>query len=77
MPLAAISDAIDGLSAREAEELRDRLELRLRRCAIDDQDGAVPVRISWRTSTGELRAALMLCPACLERHRLPETRAES
>jgi hypothetical protein len=74
----SLEDAVDGLSARDAEKLKAKLERRLQRCAIDGQDGAFAVSITWtRTGGGQHKATLLMCPACLEHHRLPELRAEA
>lgn len=73
-----LADVVDGLSARDAERLRELLDQRLKVCAIDGFDGAdlYLVRKSGRAGDRE-RASILLCPACFERHRLPESRAEA
>ncbi len=71
-----IKDALDGLSARELEHMRDLIDKRLAVCAICESDGAFPYRVAAPEARGKARASLMLCPACFEKHRLPESRAE-
>jgi hypothetical protein len=66
-----LDDALDGMSAREVEDLMVRAGRRLQRCVACGSDGGEPVRVR-RGNTG---AAMMLCPACFERYRLPEGRA--
>ena len=73
----ALEDAIDGLPARRLEELKTRIERRLRACAIDGVDGALPVQARVRIRGMDTRMTFLLCPACIERHRLPEGRAET
>jgi hypothetical protein len=68
-----IDDALDGLSAREVEEFMVRARRRLQRCVACGSEGAEPVRVR----RGKQAASLMLCPACFERHRLPEGRSAS
>lgn len=65
-----VKDALDGMSARDLERLRDLIEVRLLACILCGQDGASRYRVS-RHGT---RATLLLCPACFERHRLPDER---
>jgi hypothetical protein len=54
-----IEEALDGLSARDAERLKALLEKRLQSC------------VSQRATF-----TLLICPACIEKHRLPEGRSE-
>jgi hypothetical protein len=68
-----IDDALDGFSARELETLRTKIDQRLQSCLVCGADGASPVRAE-QPETGA-RISLMLCPACVERNRLPESRA--
>ena len=75
--MAAVDDALDGMTARQLEELRTRIDRRLRACAIDAEDGAVPVRASAKLRGSSVTFTLLLCPACIERHRLPERRSEA
>ena len=70
-----IDAALDGLSAREVEQLRRRIDRRLQQCVIDGNDGAVPVRCTAKSHSGAT-FTLLLCPACIERNRLPEGRSE-
>jgi hypothetical protein len=71
-----IDDAIDGLPARDLERIQARIAKRLQACVIDGRDGAIPVAARFRPSTAasEARISLLLCPACIEKHRLPEGR---
>jgi RNase P subunit RPR2 len=73
--MSRIDEALDGISARDAEELKRRLEQRLEVCAACGGDGAAPVKAQARLRGNEVRMSLRLCPACIERHRLPESRA--
>ena len=75
--MAAIDDALDGLPARELERLRARIDKRLQSCFHCGNDGATPVSASVRHGTQKgSRMTFLMCPACIERHRLPESRAE-
>lgn len=73
--MSRVDDALDGLTAREARELRDRLDKRLQECVLDGSDGAIPVRVTTRLPS-KVAFTLMLCPACIERHRLPESESK-
>ena len=75
--MAAIDDALDALPARELERIRDRIDRRLRACAIDGVDGALPVQARVRFRGQDTRMTFLLCPACIERNRLPESRSEA
>lgn len=69
-----LEDALDGMDARRLERLRAAIDRRLAACVIDPHHtGAVRVAIRW----GSTSASMMICPACLERHRLPELRVPS
>ena len=70
-----MDDALNGMTKRQLEDLRVRIDRRLQACAIDGNDGAIPVRATSRIGKGTVAFALLLCPACIERHRLPEGRA--
>ena len=74
-----IADALDGLSARELEDLRGAIGKRLATCIVCGADGASPVRFSTPKSSpaSKARVSLLICPACFEKHRLPEARSES
>lgn len=64
-------DPLAGLTRRELEQARSRIDVALRSCIIDGREGAEPYLVS-RHGT---RASLMLCRPCFERARLPEQRA--
>jgi hypothetical protein len=70
--LNSIDDAVDGISAREAEVLIAKLQKRLSKCAICGTDGADACKIVTRTKA---KATIMICPACFELHRLPDSRS--
>lgn len=72
--MTRVDDALDGLTRRELEELRGKIEKRLLTCVIDGNDGAVPVRCTTKSPAAVF--TLLLCPACIERNRLPESRAD-
>jgi hypothetical protein len=67
-----VKEALDGLSARELEQLREQIDRRLAVCIIDGADGALPVRAISKS----VAFTLMLCPACIERYRTPEGRSQ-
>lgn len=71
-----MDDALNGMTKRQLEDLRGRIDKRLQACAIDGNDGAVPVRATARRGKGSVAFTLLMCPSCIERHRLPEGRAE-
>jgi hypothetical protein len=77
--MTTVDDALDGLPARDLERLKERIERRLRACVIDGQDGAIACRVSAKlgASRSDVRFTLLLCPACIEAHRLPEGRADA
>jgi len=72
---SSLDDAVDGLPARQLEALRARIDRRLQECLLCRSDGALPVKGQAKLRGNEARFALLLCPACIERHRLPEGRA--
>jgi hypothetical protein len=67
-----LQDAIDGMSARQVRELMHLAEKRLRECAICGNDGADRLLVQKKVRGSTTRASLLMCPACFERHRLPE-----
>lgn len=67
-----IRDALDGMSARDLEGLREMIDRRLVTCLACGSDGAFRYRV---TSHG-LSASLPLCLGCFEKHRLPAKRSE-
>jgi len=69
-----LEDALDGLSAREIEALRAKIDKRLQACVLCDNDGAIPVHCTMRRKGA--RFTLLMCVPCIERHRLPELRSE-
>ena len=71
-----MDDALNGLTKRQLEDLRTKVEKRLLACSIDGNDGAIPVRATAKLRGSSVRFALLLCPACIERLRLPESRSE-
>lgn len=72
-----IDDALDGMSARDLERLRTRIDKRLQACVIDGVDGAVAVSVRAKLDGSQSTFSLLLCRQCIERHRLPDTRAET
>lgn len=70
-----IDAALDGLTARDQEELARRLQLRMRACRTCGGDGADAYTIVGTGLRKGTRASILLCPACFEQHRLPEGRA--
>lgn len=67
-------DPLAGLTRRQLEDIRDRVEKQLRSCVIDDREGARPYRITGGHGNAQV-ASIMLCKPCFERFRLPEGRA--
>ncbi|MGV0985082.1 MAG: hypothetical protein ACOYB2_11035 [Limnohabitans sp.] len=72
-----VKDALDGMSAKQLERMRELIDRRLASCVIDGTDGAVPVRCTAKMNANSLTFTLLLCPACIEKHRLPESRSEA
>lgn len=70
--MADLDDALDSLTAREAAALVVKLQKRLQVCIIDGTDGAIAVTITAKSpATGHsIRATMMMCLGCIERHRL-------
>jgi hypothetical protein len=73
--MADLDDALDGLSRRELEALVAKATTRLASCTLCGADGAFACRVFARVSGRQQDFALMLCAACIERQRLPESRA--
>jgi len=67
-----VKDALDGMNARDLEHLRELIDQRLVACVLCGADGASHYRVSHRGAV----ASMTFCPACFDRHRLPEGRAE-
>lgn len=67
-----VREALDGMSARDLEEMQRLIEQRLRECSICRSDGAETYRVSRRGTV----ASILLCPACFNKHRLPEGRVK-
>lgn len=77
-PPTTIDDALDGLPARDLERLRARIDQRLRACVLCGSDGALAVHARAKAIGGnDTQFALLLCRACIEKHRLPERRSEA
>jgi len=74
--MQGLEDAIDAMSAREVERLLELAQRRLQRCAICNSDGATHFRVTGKTGQNSLTFALLLCPACVDKHRQPESRAD-
>jgi len=72
---SSLDDAVDAMPARQLEELRSRIDRRLQACVLCGADGAVAVKGQARLRGNEVRFSFLACPACIERHRLPEGRA--
>lgn len=67
----AKADPLEGLSSRELEALRDRITRALEACVVCGNPGAIASTVVAKPT----RFAMRLCPACIERFRLPEARA--
>jgi hypothetical protein len=73
-----LTDALDSMTRRQIEALVAAAQRRLASCVLCGADGAAPVLASVPTPAGNSqRVSFMLCPACIERHRLPEGRADA
>lgn len=70
----SIDDALGGLSRRRMEDLKARLEAALKTCILCGSEHADDYMTYPRSNRG-MRASIRLCPACFEKHRLPEGRA--
>lgn len=68
--MATIDDALKGLTRRQLEDLRERLEKELQQCTVCGTEGAVAYTVSKKG----VRASMLFCKPCFERHRLPEGR---
>lgn len=66
-------DPLAGLTRRQLEQIKVRVDRQLQSCAIDGREGAEPYVISRKG----VRASIMLCTPCFEQLRLPESRAET
>jgi hypothetical protein len=67
-----IQEALDGLSTRDLERMRELIDRRLVQCVICNEDGAINYRVIHKG----VKASLAICPACFEKHRTPEGRSE-
>jgi len=65
-------DALDGMTARDLEHLRELIDRRLVACVLCGADGATHYRVSHKGAV----ASMAFCPACFEKYRLPDTREE-
>lgn len=72
-----IDDPLKGLTKRQMEDLKERLERELQVCIACGNVGAVPARISLRFpgAKGSSNASIKICMACFEKNRLPDARA--
>ena len=76
MDQARIDDALNSLTRRDLERMREQIEKRLVACTLCGGDGAEAVRVSGtKRWGGGVDAALMICRPCFEKHRLPRGRA--
>lgn len=75
--MPGIDDALDAMPARDLERLRSRIDRRLRSCLVCNADGAIAVRVSAKPRGQHAVFSMMLCPACIDRNRLPESRADT
>jgi hypothetical protein len=76
MPSREINDALDGMTAKQLESLIEQAQRRLAACAICSNDGAFPCRVTTKAGSAHtIVFSLLLCPACIEKHRLPEGRS--
>jgi hypothetical protein len=67
-------DVLDAMSARDLEHMRELISRRLVMCVVCNSDGADMYRV---LRVGKATyASMAFCPACFERHRLPELRSE-
>ena len=69
--MAALDEALEGMSRRQLEELQGRIARQLEGCALDGREGAEHYLITGRHA----RASIRLCRPCFERLRLPPGRA--
>jgi hypothetical protein len=67
-----MTDALAGLTRKQLEDLRTKIDLELRSCVIDGREGAEPYRITKKGT----KASIMLCVPCFEKFRLPELRSQ-
>ena len=74
--MTTIDDALDSMPARDLERLRERIDRRLQSCAIDGNDGAIACRVTAKITGNTTSFTLLLCRGCIEKNRLPESRAE-
>lgn len=69
----AIEDALKGLTRRQLEDLQAQIERELQACTLCSAEGAEPYNVGRHG----VRASMLFCKPCFEKHRLPETRAIS
>lgn len=72
-----LGDALDGMTRRQLEDLVSQATRRLASCLLCGETGAVGVACSLKKGDRGTRFTLLMCPACIEKHRLPESRAEA
>lgn len=75
----AIEDALKGLTRRQLEDLHEQIERELRTCVVCGCEGASPFRVTGKAigTNNAVRASMLFCKPCFERHRMPVTRAIS
>jgi hypothetical protein len=75
----ALRDALKDLPRRELEDLRDEIDRELVKCAACGNEGARPLAVRFRPggARATIDASIPFCLPCVEKHRLPASRAEA
>jgi ABC-type transport system involved in Fe-S cluster assembly fused permease/ATPase subunit len=65
-----MQEVLDAMSARDLQHMRTMIDKRLSVCVLCNADGAIVIRGGHKTERGNTTLKLMLCPACIAKHRL-------
>ena len=72
--MTTIDDALKGMTRKQLEELRERVELELQSCVLCGSEGAASYHVRGGRAAKGAMAAMLFCKPCFEKYRLPETR---
>ena len=75
--MPAIEDALKGLTRRQLEELRTKLDKELQECTICHSEGAEKYNVvGFGHQRGNIKAAMLFCKPCFEKYRQPFSRGQ-
>ena len=75
---SSLAEALKSMTHKQLEQLQSEVAKELRACSICGNDGASSVLLTGRVNgSGAIRASLLICLPCLEKHRRPEGRVQT